>query len=88
MQRLAFILCGAIIAFACYFVPWPSDARRETRWHDLQQRQFLHNFQQLRHDEYGDPAPTMPALTADEQAELSALNKWAEKRGERFEPTP
>jgi hypothetical protein len=86
VKRLACITIGALIGFAYIFFPWPSDARREARWHQLQQRQFLHDFQQQRHDEYGDPAPTVPALTPAEQTELDDLDKWAESRGERFKP--
>jgi hypothetical protein len=83
VKRLACITIGAIIGFAYIFAPWPSDARRESRWHHLQQQEFKHSFQQQRHDEYGDPAPTVPALTPAEQAELKTLEKWAESRGER-----
>ena len=86
MKRLACITIGAIIGFAYIFAPWPSDARRESRWHHLQQQEMQHSFQQQRHDEYGD-AITAPALTPAEQAELEELDKWAEKRGELSKPS-
>jgi hypothetical protein len=84
VKRLAFILAGAVIAYAICFFPWPSDARREARWHYLQQQEMQHSFQQQRHAEYGDPPPTVPALTPAEKAELNDLGKWAESRGERW----
>jgi hypothetical protein len=86
VKRLACITIGAIIGFTYIFAPWPSDARREARWHELKRREFVHDFQQQRHDEDGDPAPTVPALTAQEQTELEKLNQWAESRGERSKP--
>jgi hypothetical protein len=58
---------------------------KDARWHYLTQREFLHTFQQQRHEEYGDRV-TVPALTPAEETELADLNRWEESRGEHTAP--
>lgn len=87
-QRLASILAGVLLVFAYYFIPWPSDAKCEARWHELKTREALHDFEQGRHDDYGDPPPKESALTADEDAELATLNNWAESPGRAVSRQP
>jgi hypothetical protein len=81
------IILAVSIAWIVYCLRAHRDDVRTVRWHDLQQQGSTHELQQKQYDEHhGAPAPSAPALTPAEHAELNDLDKWAESRGERAAP--